>query len=119
MPPDILNLDIRNQVYTYKPSQTSYLPASNLLNNLAPSKRLVPMPRKSYKMFFQNVTPSIRISNTLSMGLYGFVGGKPCFPKQLNNHQSLQMRQNSGILNSNNSIICKRKSLLVHTFCFE
>ncbi len=52
----------------HKPSQMLLLPFPNPLNNLAPSKRLVPTIRKSYKMFFQMVTHSPSTSNTLSMG---------------------------------------------------
>jgi hypothetical protein len=50
---------------------TKIQPFSNHLNNLTPSKPLAPTLQKSDKMFFQNVTPFMLTSNTLSMGLDG------------------------------------------------
>ena len=48
---------------------TQFQRPTNFLNQYTPSKRLVPTPRKSYIMFFQNVTRLPFISVMITMGI--------------------------------------------------
>ncbi len=56
---------VTTQVYFRFTRQTDLQLSNNQPNNLAPSIRLAPNLRKSYKMFFQNVTRSIAFCFTI------------------------------------------------------
>ena len=86
----------------FQTSSTEYQPSTNPLNNSTPSIWLVPTPRKSYKMFFQNVTHYLPTSFIISIGLV-FVGvcrwqTRPSARRSLTSYKLLQLTTKDPLL---------------------